>query len=42
MVNRLNIKTEIVGKTPKRPGNERDANRPPVPMLKALSTQISY
>ena len=24
-------KTEIVGKTPKRPGNERDANRPPVP-----------
>ena len=26
-------KTKIVGNTPERPGNEGDANRPPVPTL---------
>ena len=29
----LKYKTKIVGKIPKRPGNEGDANRPPVPTL---------
>ena len=32
MVNYLN-KKKIVGKTPERPENEGDANRPPVPAL---------
>ena len=44
MVNHLNIKQKIVGKTPQRPkqsGNEVDADQPPQPNVPTLNAEVT-